>query len=152
MNEEISPVFNSISESLGVEFKPAEPKQVLVQKTKTEEIQDKKVESDFEYARSNMKQLIEKGMASLDNAISLAESLDSPRGFEVVSTFAKQLAEMNKDLMDLHQQKKDVQKETITVKNNTTNAIYVGSTSDLQDLVNKDRSRKKALNDGESTG
>jgi hypothetical protein len=99
-----------------------------------------------------MKQLIEKGMASLENAISLAESLDSPRGFEVVSTFAKQLAEMNKDLMDLHQQKKDAQKENITVKNNTTNAIYVGSTSDLQDLVNKDRSRKKALNDGEATG
>jgi hypothetical protein len=59
---------------------------------------------------------------------------------------------MNKDLMDLHQQKKDAQKENITVKNNTTNAIYVGSTSDLQDLVNKDRSRKKALNDGEATG
>jgi uncharacterized protein with gpF-like domain len=152
MNEEIPPVFDSISQSLGVEFKSSEPKQVLVQKTKSEEAQDKKIESDFEYARTNMKQLIEKGMASLENAISLAESLDSPRGFEVVSTFAKQLAEMNKDLMDLHQQKKDAQKENITVKNNTTNAIYVGSTSDLQDLVNKDRSRKKALNDGEATG
>jgi hypothetical protein len=51
--------------------------------------------------------------------------------------------------MDLHKQKKEIQKENITVNNNTTNAIYVGSTSDLQDLINKDRSRKKALGNGE---
>ena len=52
---------------------------------------------------------------------------------------------MNKDLMGLHQQKKEIEKEKITVNNNTTNAIYVGSTSDLQDLVNESRSRRKAL-------
>jgi predicted RNase H-like HicB family nuclease len=107
------------------------------------------MDSDFEYARQNLKELIEKGKSSLENAISLADSLDSPRGFEVVSNFAKQLAEMNKDLMGLHQQKKEIEKEKITVNNNTTNAIYVGSTSDLQDLVNQGRSRRKALGNGE---
>ena len=88
-------------------------------------------------------------LESIKNAISLAESLDSPRGFEVVSNFAKQLAEMNKDLMGLYQQKKEIEKEKITVNNNTTNAIYVGSTSDLQDLVNQSRSRRKALDNNE---
>jgi hypothetical protein len=148
MNDKVPPIFDTISESLGVEFNPSK-KEITLPKEKLEEHEERKVESDFEYARKNLKELIDKGMISLENAISLAESLDQPRGFEVVSTFAKQLAEMNKDLMDLHKQKKEIQKENITVNNNTTNAIYVGSTSDLQDLINKDRSRKKALGNGE---
>jgi hypothetical protein len=148
MDNEVPKVFDSISQSLVVDFKPA-PKEITV-KPASPEVQQKKMDSDFEYARANLKELIEKGKDSLDNAISLAQSLDSPRGFEVVSNFAKQLAEMNKDLMGLHQQKKEIEKEKITVNNNTTNAIYVGSTSDLQDLVNQSRSRRKALdNNGE---
>lgn len=151
MNEDIPPIFDTISQSLGVDFVPSK-KEISLSKEKLEEHEERKVESDFEYARNNLRELINKGMSSLENAISLADSLDQPRGFEVVSTFAKQLAEMNKDLMDLHKQKKEIQKENITVNNNTTNAIYVGSTSDLQDLINKDRSRKKALNNGEEQG
>lgn len=151
MNEDVPPIFDTISQSLGVDFVPTK-KEISLSKEKLEEHEERKVESDFEYARNNLRELINKGMSSLENAISLADSLDQPRGFEVVSTFAKQLAEMNKDLMDLHKQKKEIQKENITVNNNTTNAIYVGSTSDLQDLINKDRSRKKALNNGEEQG
>lgn len=151
MNEDVPPIFDTISQSLGVDFVPSK-KEISLSKEKLEEHEEIKVESDFEYARNNLRELINKGMSSLENAISLADSLDQPRGFEVVSTFAKQLAEMNKDLMDLHKQKKEIQKENITVNNNTTNAIYVGSTSDLQDLINKDRSRKKALNNGEEQG
>jgi len=150
MSQDIPKVFNCISESLGVDFKKSETKEIEVVK-KEEIITDNKVDSDFEYARKNLKELIERGKESLENAISLAESLDSPRGFEVVSNFAKQLAEMNKDLIDLHQQKKNITKENITVNNKTTNAIYVGSTSDLQDIVNQSRSRKKAL-DNEQQG
>jgi hypothetical protein len=148
MTDDVPTVFNSISQSLGVDFKSA-AKEVLVPITPKEQQDTKKIDSDFEYARQNLKELIEKGKNSLENAISLAESLDSPRGFEVVSNFAKQLAEMNKDLIDLHQQKKNIQKEEITVNNKTTNAIYVGSTSDLQDIVNQSRSRKKVLDNEE---
>ena len=147
MSDQVPKVFDNISKSLGVDFN-SKPKEITV-KPISEEAQQKKIDSDFEYARSNLRELIEKGKSTLDNAISLAESLDQPRVFEVVSNFAKQLAEMNKDLMNLHQQKKDAEKEKITVNNNTTNAIYVGSTSDLQDLVNEGRSRRKALTNGE---
>lgn len=147
MIDNVPKVFNNISESLGADFKPSEVKTEIIKKE--ESVVDAKVDTDFEYARRNLRELIEKGKASLDNAISLADSLDQPRGFEVVSAFAKQLAEMNKDLLDLHQQKKNINKENITVNNKTTNAIYVGSTSDLQDIVNQSRSRKKALDNGE---
>jgi len=148
MNEDVPPIYDTISQSLGVDFVPSK-KEISLSKEKLEEHEERKVESDFEYARNNLRELINKGMSSLENAISLADSLDQPRGFEVVSTFAKQLAEMNKDLMNLHKQKKEINKENITVNNKTTNAIYVGSTSDLQDIVNQSRSRKKALDNGE---
>jgi len=56
---------------------------------------------------------------------------------------------MNKDLLTMHDQMKKITQEDSKVTNNNTtnNAIYVGSTSDLQDLINTDRSRKKIVND-----
>ena len=53
MNEEVPKVFDSISQSLGVNFKPA-PKEILV-KPASPEVQQKKMDSDFEYARENLK-------------------------------------------------------------------------------------------------
>ena len=49
----------------------------------------------------------------------------------------------------MHDQMKKITQEDSKVTNNNTtnNAIYVGSTSDLQDLINTDRSRKKIVND-----
>jgi hypothetical protein len=88
MKENIPKVFDTISESLGVDF--SAPKKELRQVKVAEGIPaDKRMDTDFEYARLNLKELIDKGKDSLENAISLAESLDSPRGFEVVSISAK---------------------------------------------------------------
>ncbi len=57
----------------------------------------------------------------------------------------KTVSDMNKDLLVMHDQMKKITQEDTKVTNNSTtnNAIYVGSTSDLQDLINTNRSRKK---------
>ena len=47
--------------------------------------------------------------------------------------------------MDLHKKMKDINKEEINMNSTTNNSIYVGSTSELQDLINHERSTKKAL-------
>ena len=52
---------------------------------------------------------------------------------------------MNKDLIELHHKMKNITKEEIEVNSTTNNSIYVGSTKDLQDLINQSRSAKKAL-------
>ena len=52
---------------------------------------------------------------------------------------------MNKDLIDLYQKTKVVKKEETTINNTTNQSIFVGSTSELQDLINKDRSRIKSI-------
>lgn len=129
-----------ISKSLGIEPIIAEP---IV---KPEEIKTQKnLDTDFEYAKDNIKLLIQNGTDAIEEILKVAKAGDSPRAYEVVSQLLKTVADMNKDLLELHQRAKAVKKETVNVKNTTNNSIYVGSTSELQDLINKDRSRSKAL-------
>jgi len=130
-----------ISNSLGIDF--IGPTEITVKPVddKTEKTLDK----DFEYAKDNIKMLISNGSEAIEEILKVAKAGDSPRAYEVVSQLLKTVADMNKDLLDLHQKAKAVKKETVNVKNTTNNSIYVGSTSELQDLINKDRSRNKAL-------
>lgn len=129
-----------ISKSLGIEFiPPQENKQ-----NSTEEKTEKNLDKDFEYAKDNIKMLIASGSDAIEEILKVAKAGDSPRAYEVVSQLLKTVADMNKDLLDLHQKAKTVKKETVNVKNTTNNSIYVGSTSELQDLINTGRSRLKA--------
>jgi hypothetical protein len=133
-----------ISKSLGIDFivNPIESAQKPEESVPKEQ---KNLDTDFEYAKDNIKLLIANGTDAIEEILKVAKAGDSPRAYEVVSQLLKTVADMNKDLLDLHQKAKAVKKETVNVKNTTNNSIYVGSTSELQDLINKDRSRKKAL-------
>lgn len=131
-----------ISQSLGLDFVAKTEEAVKPVENKTEE---KNLDKDFEYAKDNIKLLISNGTDAIEEILKVAKAGDSPRAYEVVSQLLKTVADMNKDLLDLHQKAKAVKKETVNVKNTTNNSIYVGSTSELQDLINKDRSRTKAL-------
>ena len=130
-----------ISKSLGIDFigPVEEPKPEIKSETQ------KGLDTDFEYAKDNIKMLISNGSEAIEEILKVAKAGDSPRAYEVVSQLLKTVADMNKDLLELHQRAKTVKKETVNVKNTTNNSIYVGSTSELQDLINKDRSRTKAL-------
>ena len=132
-----------ISKSLGINF--SQPENTNITKDTDTKITEKSLDKDFEYAKDNIKLLISNGTDAIEEILKVAKAGDSPRAYEVVSQLLKTVADMNKDLLDLHQKAKAVKKETVNVKNTTNNSIYVGSTSELQDLINKDRSRTKAL-------
>lgn len=129
-----------ISQNLGIDFKSSE--MPLAKKTETAGVS---LDSDFNYVRDNIKGLINSGTDAIDEILKVAKAGDSPRAYEVVSQLLKTVADMNKDLIDLYQKTKAAKKEDIKVNHTTNNSIYVGSTSELQDLINKDRSRLKAL-------
>lgn len=132
---------NPISNALGIPFE-TEKKEI---QQKELSVGEKNLDKDFEYAKDNIKLLISNGTDAIEEILKVAKAGDSPRAYEVVSQLLKTVADMNKDLLELHQRAKHVKKETVNVKNTTNNSIYVGSTSELQDLINKDRSRSKAL-------
>jgi len=79
--------------------------------------------------------------------IQVAQEGDQPRAYEVVAQMIKTLAETNRELMDLHNRVKTIRKtEQNTNVTNTTNSIYVvGSTKELQDIINSARSSTKAF-------
>ena len=95
--------------------------------------------------RNNLQGLIDTGKEAIDGILNVALNSDSPRAYEVASQMIKTVAETNKDLMSLHKQMKDINKDETNINNTTNNSLYVGSTSDLQDLINQSRSASKAF-------
>ena len=138
---------NSIEESLGVNYEPekapivkSEPKSITVENRDD-------VEKDYTDARKSLKSLVETGEVAISGILRVAEEGDHPRAYEVVSQMIKTVADVNKDLMDLHKKVKDVRKQDtkLVQKNTTNNSFYVGSTSELQDLINPERSQHKKI-------
>ena len=105
------------------------------------------VDKDFQKARQNLKELISIGFDAIDGVLKVASEGDSPRAYEVVAQMIKTVAETNKDLVELHQRMKSVKEDKYdkNTVNNTTNAIFLGSTKDLQELINPKRSFSKAM-------
>ena len=140
-----------ISKALDVDYEEKEtPKNDMVKKIDSlpvsKERLDKDLGNDYKHVRGNLRDLIDVGQDAIDGILSVAQDSDSPRAYEVAGQMIKAVADMNKDLMDLHNKMKVITKEETTINHNTNNSIYVGSTSYLQDLINQSRSAKKARN------
>jgi hypothetical protein len=134
---------NSLSKVFGVE--PL--KQGEVVSAGTEIIpENKKIEENIDYdydiSRNNLHKLLNQGQDALYHALEIAKQSEHPRAFEVVGNLMKQLADTNEQLLKLSEKKikMDTPKQTDQglgkqVTNN--NAIFVGSTSELSQLINK---------------
>jgi len=134
-----------ISDALNIDFIPdGVPQETAVVRVAPEK-ESTDLAGDFNSARKNISSLIDTGMSALDGILKVATESDSPRAYEVLSNMIKTLSEMNKDLMDIHEKMSNTESKKITVKNTTNNSIYVGSTSDLQNLINKERSPLKVF-------
>ena len=92
-------------------------------------------ETDFQYARENLYNLIERGQDGLEELLEIAKQSQHPRAFEVVGQMIDKLENTNKELLNLHKTKKDIQAEKTSGPTNVTNALFVGSTSELQKLL-----------------
>jgi hypothetical protein len=108
---------------------------------------NEKIESDYEVTRSNLRSLLVTGQEALMQALEVAKQSEHPRAFEVVGNLMKQLADVNQQLMDLHQQKQklDEPSKAEKAKQVTNNAIFVGSTTELNKLI-------KTMTKGDTNG
>jgi len=98
------------------------------------DLTDDDVIDDYQYARENLKGIIESAQQSIDDLSSIASTSESPRAYEVLSTLMKTIVDANKDLLEL-QRKVKLLKEDSSQPKNVTNALFVGSTSELQKLI-----------------
>ena len=146
MSDKKKTVNEKIADELNLDYE--EPKKEITKKPETPLAKQKEdADKDYHSVRSNLYCIIDKGNEAIDGILEVAQEGDSPRAYEVAAQMIKTVAEANKDLMDLHKKMKDIKKEEIVNnQNNTTNnAIYVGSTKDLQDILNQSRSASRRI-------
>lgn len=100
------------------------------------------VDNDFEFARKTYYDILVKGSEALEEMMEVARATEHPRAFEVLSNMMKNMADVNGNLLDLHKKHKDYHKEDAPkeLPQNTTNNLFVGSTSDLQRMLLQDDS------------
>jgi hypothetical protein len=90
------------------------------------------VEDDAEFARCNIRSLIEKGNQAMDQLLQVANASEHPRAYEVAAGLIKNLADLNKDLLEIQKRRKDLTGENNPAKNiNVDKAVFVGSTTEL---------------------
>ena len=92
-------------------------------------------EKDYEYTRGQLYSLIDKGAEAVNGALEVAQESGHPRAFEVATNAMKQVADMTDKLADLHKKMKDLDEDKKGPKNVTNNAMFVGSTAELQKML-----------------
>ena len=93
------------------------------------------VESDADFARKNIRDLIQKGGFAVDDLLQVAKHSESPRAYEVAANLIKNLSDLNKDLLEVQKRKKDLVVEKSSNGVNVDKAVFVGSTAELMKLI-----------------
>tara|TARA_E500000178_G_scaffold355683_1_gene429230 strand:- start:127 stop:534 length:408 start_codon:yes stop_codon:yes gene_type:complete len=126
---------NNVTDGLNKVFEVGTDLVEVEKENKKVEVPDE-IDNDYKYARENLYGVIEKGTDALDNLIDLAKASEHPRAFEVVSQLTKTLVDANKDLLDIQKKVKDLKREDKKDNpKNVTNALFVGSTAELQKMI-----------------
>ena len=128
--------YDSIDKALNTESHIVEAKKVSAE---IDAVKPKgpDIEKDYEYTRANLYSLIEKGQEAINGIMELAGEGGSPRAYEVAGQLIKSVADTTDKLIDLQKKLKDVEDESVKTTNNnvTNNAVFVGSTTELQKLL-----------------
>jgi hypothetical protein len=96
------------------------------------EVSSSVIEDDTNFARTNIKAIIEKSNTALDDILKVAKESEHPRAYEVAANFLKTVSDMNKDLLELQKTKKSLEPKSDSTKNiNVDKAVFIGSTAEL---------------------
>ena len=93
------------------------------------------LDNDYKYARENIYNIIERGQDAIDELLQDARDSGNARMYEVIGQLIKTVGEQNQNLVNVHKQVKDITKEVNTGPNKVTNALFVGSTAELQKML-----------------
>lgn len=137
----MSKLNDTLSEILDVEPIPEENTAITVVEETPVILSDSIVEADTEFARTNIRSLIQKGNTAIDKILQVADASEHPRAYEVAAGFIKTISDLNKDLLQLQKTKKELEpKQVDGPKNiNVDKAVFIGSTADLLKQIKESR-------------
>ena len=129
--------FSDIDKALGV-FDPVETaiqqNNITVPK-KIPKSNEDDIENDYKYQRENFYGLVERGQDAIDGILELAKEGEHPRAYEVAGNLIKQVAEVTEELGDLQEKMRKLKEVPNSAPKNVTNALFVGSTAELQKML-----------------
>ena len=96
------------------------------------------IDNDYEYQRQNFYNLVERGNDAIEGILELAKESEHPRTYEVAGNLIKQVAEVTEKLGDLQEKMKKLKEVPDNAPKNVTNALFVGSTAELQKMLKSD--------------
>ena len=130
----MSSLEENMEELLNVEVSETPENGCTTKKQQTKDVTEDR-EKDYEYTRAELYRLIDQGQEAVQGALEVAQESGHPRAYEVATNAMKQVADMTDKLMDLQKKVKDLDEEKKGPKNVTNNAMFVGSTSELQKML-----------------
>ena len=135
--------FGGLNDAFGSE--PSElQKHVEATKPSLKKSETEEVKQDYETSRAQLHSLVMKGQEAVDGILDVARASDHPRAYEVAGQLIKSVGDVADKLIDLQGKMKELDKEERKGPTNVTNAMFVGSTADLQKML-------KNINSKEST-
>ena len=100
------------------------------------------VDTDFDTGRNELYKLLDKGNTAIDGILNLAKEGEHPRAYEVAGQLIKTQSEIAQNLLDLQDKLKKIKDVKELGPKNVTNALFVGSTTELQKLIKKNKDKK----------
>jgi|TARA_B100000035_G_scaffold17792_1_gene14244 hypothetical protein len=137
--------YDGLDEAFNVETEIVSAEKESIEVAKRLKIEKDDVDKDYDYTRGNLYSIIEKGQEAINGILELAQESEMPRAYEVAGQLIKNVADATDKLMDLQKKLKDVNEESKKGPTNVTNALFVGSTSDLSKFLksqNEDTEKK----------
>ena len=134
----MSKIDDKLNEVLGIaEVDKTYENEVLPKKMNTKVMvpEDKDPDIDFETGRKNLYNLLDKGNEAIDGILNLAKEGEHPRAYEVAGQLIKTVSEVSQNLLDLQEKLKKIKDVPDKGPKNVTNALFVGSTTELQKML-----------------
>ena len=126
-----------INETLGVVEEVTKP--VVKKEPAIVPVGDDDIDKDYAYQRQNFYSLIERGQDAIDGILDIARESEHPRTYEVAGQLIKSVAEVTEKLGDLHLKMQKLKELPDKGPKNVTNALFVGSTTELQKMLKNNK-------------
>ena len=140
---------DKVNEILGIEpdNKPTLESLIKVENPSVPRIEDinkSDVENDYKYSRDNYYDLIQKGQEAIEGILEIAKEGQHPRAYEVAGQLITNVAQTVDKLQDLQKKLKDLKDLPKTANQNIKNALFVGSTAELQKMLKRENENIKS--------
>lgn len=136
--------FDKLNDMFNIEDTSSDITEVSLDNVEVKPVQiTSDIKTDYEYSRTNMYSIIQKGQEAINGILELAQETESPRAYEVVGQLIKNVSDATEKLIDLQKKLKDLDNDKIKSPTNVTNALFLGSTAELSKFLKSQREQNK---------